>query len=471
MTALARATVTGLIASTIACAAVAQSLSDADVAGATQLRDRAMADDTAHQLVSSLTTEVGPRPAGSPGDAAAIAWGVATLKRLGFSNVRTMEVIVPRWIRGSASFEVLAPFRQSMPVLALGGSIGTGDGGLDGEVVVVRDLDELAKLPRASVEGRIVFFNGRTERTRDGSGYSKAVRARTQGPSAAATLGAVGVVVRSIGTSSNRFPHTGTVSYNIAAPRIPAVAISNPDADALERQLATGRTVRVSMTVTARDLPQVRSANVIGEIPGTDSNAEIVLLGAHLDSWDPGTGALDDGAGVGIVVAAAKLIANTDPRPRRTIRVVLFANEEFGLSGSLGYAQAIGADFDRHALGIEADFGAGPVYSLLSRVPDALVPVVDTMQQVVAKLGVERGGNTASGGADLRVLVRQGMPILGPALDGTDYFDVHHTANDTLDKVNPTAIQQSTAVYAVAAYLAARYPASWGRLPVTPPPP
>ncbi len=452
-----------------ASAALAQPFPQSDLTAAATLRDRALQDGTAYQVVSALTTEVGPRAAGTPGDAAAVAWAVATLTRLGFSNVRTMEVVVPRWVRGTASFEVLEPFPQSMPVLALGGSVGTGESGLSGALVMVSDLDALATLPRSAVEGRIVFFNGRTLRSRDGSGYAKAVRVRLQGPSAAAALGASAVVIRSIGTSSNRFPHTGATTYSIGAPRIPAVAISNPDADALERQLATGRPVRVNITVTARDLPQVRSANVIGEIPGSDPNAEIVLLGAHLDSWDPGTGALDDGAGVAIVIAAARLIGQTRPKPRRTIRVVLFANEEFGLSGSLAYAQAIGSEFDRHALGIEADFGAGPAYSLLSKVPETLVPVVDQMQTVLADLGVARGSNDASGGADLRVLVRQGMPILGPALDGTYYFDVHHTANDTLDQVNPVHLRQAVATYAVSAYLAARYAGSWGRLPITPP--
>jgi carboxypeptidase Q len=341
-----------------------QSFVPQDLAAAAELRDRALTDNTAYEVVSRLTTEVGPRAAGTPQDAAAVAWSLAMLKQLGLKNVRTMDVYVPRWVRGDAKFEVLAPFPQAMPTLALGGSIGTSDGGLEAPLVMVRNLEALATLPADAVRGKIVFFTERTERTRDGSGYGKAVRVRAQGPSAAAQLGAVGVVIRSIGTSTDRFPHTGTTNYNIGAPRVPAVAISNPDADALERQVAAGQTVRVRMTVTARDLPQVKSANVIGEIPGTDPNAEIVLLGAHLDSWDAGTGALDDGAGVAIIVGAAKLIAQTSRKPSRTIRVVLFANEEFGLSGSLGYAQQIGEEFARHAIGLEADFGAGPVYEL-----------------------------------------------------------------------------------------------------------
>jgi carboxypeptidase Q len=448
----------------------AQPFAEQDLAAAADLRDRALQDDTAYQVVSRLTTEVGPRAAGTPQDAAAVVWSVATLRQLGFKNVRTMDVYVPRWVRGDAKFEVLAPFPQSMPTLALGGSIGTSDGGLEAPLAMVRNLEALAALPPNAVRGKIVFFTERTERTRDGSGYAKTVRVRAQGPSAAAQLGAVGVVIRSIGTSTDRFPHTGTTNYNIGAPRIPAVAISNPDADALERQIAAGQTVRVRMTVTARDLPQVKSANVIGEIPGTDPNAEIVLLGAHLDSWDPGTGALDDGAGVAIVVGAARLIGQMPRKPRRTIRVVLFANEEFGLSGSLGYAAQIGDEIARHAIGLEADFGAGPVYELVSRVPPEHLEAVAAMQRVLADAGVALGGNEATGGADLSPLRRQGMPLLGPALDGTNYFDVHHTANDTLAQINPTHLKQSVAAYAVSAYLAALYSNSWGRNAVTPPP-
>jgi Zn-dependent M28 family amino/carboxypeptidase len=446
----------------------AQSFDAKHIAAAQALRDRALQDATAYEVVSGLTTEVGPRAAGTPQDAAAVAWAVAKLRQLGFSNVRTMEVIVPRWVRGEARFSVVSPYPQSMPTLALGGSIGTVDGGLEAGIVMVRDFDALAALPAGAVAGKIVFFNGRTERTRDGSGYGRAVRVRSGGPSAAAQLGAVGVVIRSIGTSNNRFPHTGTTNYSIGAPRIPAVAISNPDADALERQIASGKPVTANMIVTARDLPQVRSANVIGEIPGTDPNAEIVLLGAHLDSWDPGTGALDDGAGVAIVVAAAKLIRETVPRPRRTIRVVLFANEEFGLSGSLGYATQIGDELARHAIGLEADFGAGPVYELRSRVPTEYLPAIDAMHSVLAALGIARGNNEATGGADLAPLRRQGMPLLEPELDGTYYFDVHHTANDTLDQIKPEHLRQSVAAFAVSAYLAAQYAPSWGRMPTPP---
>ena len=224
---------------------------------------------------------------------------------------------------------------------------------------------------------------------------------RVQGPSAAAALGASGVVIRSISTSDDRFPHTGAMRYTPDAPRIPAFAISNPDADALERQFASGKPVRLRMYSSSRDLPPARSANVVGEIPGTEHGDEIVILGAHLDSWDPGVGAIDDGAGVAIMMGVAKLIRGLDAKPRRTIRVVLFANEEFGTSGSQAYVAANQAEVARHVLGFEADFGAGPVWRLSSRVNPAQLPAVDQIYRALAPLKLARGGNEARGGADL----------------------------------------------------------------------
>ncbi len=435
-----------------------------DLAAATTLRERALEDATAYQLIESLTTEVGPRPAGSPGDKAAVAWGLREMKRLGFANVHTVEAIVPQWIRGEAEFAVLAPFPQSMPTLALGGSIGTGTEGIDADAVMVKDLEALAALPAGAVKDKIVFFSNRMERTRDGSGYGKAVAVRATGPSAAAALGAVGIVIRSVGTSNHRFPHTGGLRYTITAPRIPALAISNPDADALVRQFESGKPVRLHLESSSRDLPQMRSANVVGEIPGTDRADEIVILGAHLDSWDPGVGALDDGAGVAIMMGVAKLIRELDVKPRRTIRVVLFANEEFGTSGSLAYVTANEANVARHVLGFEADFGAGPVWRLSSRVNPAQLPAVDAIFRALGPLKLVRGNNEARGGADLEGLSKLGMPILEPGLDGTDYFDVHHTANDTLAQVDPKALQQSVAAFAASVWLGAQYPGTWERV-------
>ena len=446
------------------------SFSRPDLAAAATLRERALADGTAYQLVTSLTTEVGPRPAGSAGDKAAVAWALREMNKLGFANVRTVDAMVPHWVRGEAEFEVLAPFPQPMPALALGGSIGTAGEGIDAEAVMVKDLEALAAMPAGAVKDRIVFFSNRMERTRDGTGYGKAVAVRANGPSAAAALGAIGVVIRSISTSDQRFPHTGGLRYAANSPKIPALAISNPDADALARQFESGKPVRLRLKSSSRDLPPAKSANVVGEISGTDLAQEIVILGAHLDSWDPGVGALDNAAGVGIMMGVAKLIAGLDVKPRRTIRVVLFANEEFGTSGSLAYVAANESEMDRHVLGFEADFGAGPVWRLSSRVNPAQLPVVDQIYRALAPLKLARGGNEARGGADLDALGKLGMPILEPNLDGTKYFDIHHTANDTLAQVDPEALSQSVAAYGVAVWLGAQYPGSWERV-VAPKPP
>jgi len=442
----------------------------ADLAAAATLRERALSDSTPYQLVESLTTEVGPRPAGSSGDKAAVAWALREMKRLGFANVRTIEATVPHWVRGEAQFAVLAPFPQDMPTLALGGSVGTADEGIEADVVMVKDLAALAALPAGTVKDRIVFFTNRMARSQDGSGYVNAVPVRVQGASAAAALGASAIVIRSIGTSSGRFPHTGAMRYTATAPRIPAVAISNIDADALERQFASGKTVRVRLRSSSRDLPPALSANVVGEIPGTDRANEIVILGAHLDSWDPGVGAIDDGTGVAIMMGVANLIKGLDVKPRRTIRVVLFANEEFGTSGSQAYLAAHQADAASHVLGFEADFGTGPVWRLSSRVNPAQLPVVDEIYRALAPLKLARGGNEARGGADLDGWSKLGMPILEPGLDGTKYFDVHHTANDTMDQVDPQALRQAVAAFATSVWLGSQFSGSWERVTEAKPP-
>jgi carboxypeptidase Q len=448
----------------------AHSYSRTDLDTAATLRARALADSTAYALVESLTTEVGPRPAGSPGDRAAVAWGVREMQRLGFSNVHTVEATVPHWVRGEAEFAVISPWPQTLPTLALGGSVGTGSEGIEADAVMVKDLEALAQLPAGAVKDRIVFFNLRMERTRDGTGYGRAVTVRAAGPSAASALGAIGVVIRSMSTSNSRFPHTGATRYKTTSPRIPALAISNPDADALERQFTSGKPVRLRLRSTARELPEALSASVVGDIPGTDRAGEIVILGAHLDSWDPGVGALDNGAGVAIMMGVARLIAGLDTKPRRTIRVVLFANEEYGASGSKAYLAAHQADADQHVLGFEADFGAGPVWRLASRVNPRQLPAVDQIHKALAPFRLVRGDNEARGGADLEGLSKLGMPILEPGLDGTTYFDVHHTANDTMAQVDPAALRQSVAAFAVSVWLGAQYPGDWERVETAKPP-
>ena len=450
-------------------ALAAEPLGDAALAEARTLRDRALTDDTAYELVRSLTTEVGPRLAGSPGDARAVAWALAMLERLGFSNVRAEPVGVPRWIRGEARAEITAPWPQPLVVAALGGSIATPADGIEAEVVRVASLENLKSQPRERIEGRIVYFDARMERSRDGSGYSRTVPPRSSGAAEAAGLGAVAMVMRPAGTSPSRTPHTGAQRWSAGIPPIPAFALSNPDADLLDEQLASGRPVRLRLASTARWDGEAQSANVIGEIPGRTHRNEIVLLGAHLDSWDLGTGAHDDATGVGIVTAAARLIASSARRPQRTIRVVLFANEEFGLSGAKAYAEAYGDVIGTHVLGLESDLGAFRPYGFQARVAPDRLPVARAIHSVLEPLGIAWLGTEASGGADVGQLRRLGVPVMDLETDAAPYFDLHHTANDTFDKVDPGLLRLNVAAVTAIAYLAAEAEGGFGRLPVAPP--
>lgn len=435
---------------------------------ASSLRDEALEGTRAFELVRSLTNEAGPRLAGSPGDARAVEWGVRTMKALGFQNVRAEKVTVPHWDRGAESGEIVSPWPQPVVLAALGGSMGTPDGGIEAEVVQVPDVSILEKMDPAAaakLKGRIVFINKRMERRKDGSDYGPAVAGRGRGAALAGKLGAAAVLIRSVGTDQNRTPHTGAMRYEEGGPRIPAAALSNPDADLLEAQLASGKPVVFRLKLGARYLAEAESANVIGEIPGREKPDEVVLLGCHLDSWDLGTGAVDDGAGCAIMMEAARRIGELKQRPRRTVRVVLFANEELGLSGARAYAEAHAKELPKHVLAGESDFGSGKVWRIDSRVAPEALPAFDAIAELLAPIGVERGDNEAGGGADLIPMIPARVPVAGLNQDGTYYFDWHHTANDTLDKIDPKDLDQNVAAWATVAYGAAEMQGDFGRAP------
>jgi hypothetical protein len=445
--------------------AASPSLSDPIRSTAASLRDEAMKGTGAYEIVRSLTTEVGPRPAGSEGERKSIEWGLRTMRELGFTNVRAEAVTVPHWEPGNAEGQILAPWPQPVVLLPLGGSVGTPEGGLEGEIVEVPSVEDLEKVSPEKVRGKIVFINKRMERKKDGSGYGAAVSGRGRGAAVAGKLGAAAVLIRSIGTDNNRTPHTGAMRYEEGGPRIPAAALSNPDADMLAAQVASGKPVRFRLLLGSRHLPDAQSANVIGEIVGREKPEEIVLLGCHLDSWFPGTGAVDDAAGCAIVMEAARRIGELPQKPRRTIRVVLFANEEFGLSGARAYAEKYTADLPRHILAGESDFGSGRVWRIDTRVAPESLPVVGEIAKLLAPIGVEPGDNEAGGGADLIPMAPARVPLLGLGQDGTEYFDWHHTANDTLDKVDPKDLDQNVAAWAATAYAAAEMSGDFGRAP------
>src|SRR5690606_28489563 len=327
---------------------------------AAALRDQALAGSGAYAIVESLTTEVGPRLAGTEADARAVEWAKRRFAALGYDRVVLQPVSFPTWVRGHERAEVLSPAPQPLHLTTLGGSVGT-DGPLEAEVVAFADLDALKAADPAQVQGRIAFVAKRMRRARDGRGYGEAVGARGNGAVEAARKGAVAVLIRSIGTDSDRMPHTGLMRYEDGVAQIPAAALSNPDADQLIRLLERGP-VRLRLDLGATRGPDHTSYNVIGEIAGSTHPDEVVVIGGHLDSWDLGTGAIDDAAGIGITMAAGALIGKLETRPKRTIRVIAFANEEQGLIGGFAYASDQGEALKRHMIGAESDFGAGRIY-------------------------------------------------------------------------------------------------------------
>jgi hypothetical protein len=428
------------------------------------LRDRIAAGSRASEWVRQLTDRAGPRLAGSPGDRAAVAVAIEMLTELGFSNVRAERVVVPVWTRGPESGEVVSPVQQRLALAALGGSVSTPEAGIEAEVLGVKSFDELDG-KKDAVAGRIVFFDVPTDRTQDGAGYGRSVIYRADGASRAARYGAIGALVRSIGTDANRLPHTGGVDYAADAPKIPAAALSNPDADLLAHLLRRSGPVRVRLSLACATQADGESANVIGEVPGREFPEEIVVLGAHLDSWDLGRGAIDDGAGCGIVIETARQIAILDRRPRRTTRVVLFANEENGLAGGKAYAADHAAELPRHAAAFEADSGTGRPLGISWNAGPSAAALFSQISDLLAPLEASHLSPGGYGGADISPMLISGVPLVGLSQDMWTYFDFHHTANDTFDKIVPKDLDHSTAATAVAAWCLADAPGPIERVP------
>ena len=432
---------------------------------AVQLRDEALAGaDLAWDWVSELTTRFGPRPAGSDNEHRAAEWAAARFKALGFSNVHIETFPITAWVRGVESAQIVAPVLQPLAVAALGESPATPPGGLEGEVLIFPSLADLKEAPPGSLTGKIAFVAARTVRTQDGEGYGAAVEARSNGPAEAARRGAVAFVLRSVGTDTNRLAHTGTTDYVDGRVPVPAFALSSPDADQIERLAALGEKVRMRLYSSASYVKDARSQNVIAEVPGRVHPDEVVLLGAHLDSWDQGTGAIDDGTGTAIITAAAKLILDLPNRvPRRTVRVVLFGSEEVaqpvapgGAFGGHAYADGHKAELARHVLAGESDFGTDRVYSLALPAAVAKSAVATTVARVLEPIGVLPARESARhAGTDVGPSVEAGVPAFALLQDGSQYFDIHHTANDTLDKVDRDQLDQNVAAWAALVWLAA----------------
>lgn len=420
-----------------------------------QLISSSADDRLAYQLVESLTTQVGPRPAGTEADTRARAWAVKQFRDLGFSNVRDEPFKLTAWIRGTESAHIVSPFPQQLTMTGLGRSIGTSKSGLEAEVVRFENFEALNASAADSLIGKIAFIDGRRmKRSKLGEDAGEGYGRRVKGATEAARKGAVGVLVRSVGSSEDRFAHSGGLRYEDGVKKIPGAALAHSDADQLARIIAFGKPVRVRLAMDAKLIPDSISGNIIAEIPGTDLAKEIVLLGAHLDSWDQGTGAIDDGTGVALVIAAAKQIMKMPQRPRRTIRIVLFGSEELGLEGAASYAKS--HSHEKHIIATEADFGGARVWGFYTGVPQEMIPEMDLVAQQLSKLGIERGHNRASGGEDLGPLKQASkVPVASLVQDGTHYFDIHHTANDTLDKVDADALRQNVQAFAIFAWMMA----------------
>lgn len=407
------------------------------------LRDSALKDDYAWDITEGLTTEVGQRLAGSEAEAWARDWAVAKLKSLGFANVRVEMFDMPTWSRGPESAEILAPFPQKLVVAALGNSASTPAEGITGEVVGFATLNDLIAAPDDAVRGKIVFVSHAMPRTQDGSGYGYFGGPRRQGPGIASKKGAIAIVIRSIGTDHHRNPHTGVMTFPDGVKPIPAAALTLPDAEQLQRILKRGKPVTMRLTLVSQT-GRGQSGNVIAEVPGRDPKLPPILVGGHLDSWDQGTGAIDDAAGVAIATAAAKRIMDAG-RPLRTIRVVWFGAEEFGLFGGQDYLKKHGAE-PHYALA-ESDFGAGKIWRVNSKLGKDREAEAKMLQSALAPLGIVPGELDKADGSDIEPLLNAGMPGVGLSQDGTYYFDLHHTPDDTLDKIDPEDLRQNVAAW------------------------
>lgn len=450
-----RLTSLALMSAGAATATPAPAYSPEDLAHAVRLRERGLGDGLAWQLAESLCTQIGPRPAGSQADARAVAWALEQFTRLGFSRVRADPIELRVWQRGPGRARLTAPHPRELVMTALGNSPPTPDEGLEAELAYYPDFDALLAERGERARGRIVFIDQKMARTVDGSGYGPAVRARVMGPMEAARRGALALVIRSIGTDRDRVAHTGMMAVDPQQPVVPAAALSVPDAQVIERLHAAGAPLRLQLVIGARQAVPARTHNVLAEVPGTDLAREIVLVGAHLDSWDVGQGALDNAAGVAIVVAAAHQILALSRRPRRTVRVVLFGNEENGFDGARHYADRYREE--PHQLVGESDFGAGRVWRLRSRVAPEAFGAIEAMAPLLAPLQVALGDNQGSPGPDAAVLMRRNRwSAIELSQDGSDYFDVHHTDNDTLERIDPAALRQNVAAWSVVAWLAAQ---------------
>ena len=432
-----------------------------------RIRDTAMSDDWAWRQLETLTDTIGPRLSGSPGHAAAVTQVAEAMRALG-ADVTLQPVKVPHWVRGQETGEIVgypgqpAAVTQRLHLTALGGSGATAADGLTARVVVVTSFEEL-EARAAEVRGSFVLFDVRFDQAlaqggRAGDAYGQASPFRFRGPAAAAALGAVGALVRSVGGAEYRLPHTGATNFPEGTRPIPAAALAAEDASLVARLAARGP-VTLKLTLTPQTLPDADSFNVIADWRGREKPDEIVIVSGHLDSWDLGTGAIDDGSGVYATAAVIRVLETLDLRPRRTIRFIAWANEENGTRGAREYRRSVEKTLSKHAAVIESDAGIGRTLGITATIPfeslDALRPVREALRPIGAAALQRRDDDV---GSDVSFLQTAGVPGFAPISDTRDYFDYHHTAADTLDKVKPENLRMQAATNAVLAYFLAEMP-------------
>jgi carboxypeptidase Q len=426
---------------------------------ADRLIDAALADSTAYQRLGRLVDTFGSRLSGSAGLERAIDWVLREMAADGLDGVRGEPVLVPHWVRGRESAELVRPRQYSLHLIGLGGSVGTPPGGITAPVLVVGSFDELTRRS-AEAKGKIVLFDVPFDTTlAPFSGYRQAVQYRVNGPSAAARVGARACLIRSVASFSIQSPHTGVTRYDSTAARIPAAALGVEDAELLHRLQDRGDSVIVRLTMEARTLPDAPSRNVVAELRGTERPDEVVVVGGHIDSWDVGQGAMDDGGGALAAWHAVRLMQRLGLRPRRTVRVVLWTNEENGGRGNQAYRDRYAADLGRHVLAIESDNGVFAPTGFGLSGSDSALALAKQVGPLLTRIGAGAIEREAEGPeADVEPLVDRGVPGMGLKTDASRYFWYHHSAGDMFDKIQPEELARCVAALAVMAYIVADLP-------------
>jgi carboxypeptidase Q len=453
---LFKATLVVIIASFTCQYASAQSITERYHNQVNQLIDASLATDSAWSRLAFITDTFGPRFSGSQNLEDSIDEIVRMMQKDGFDTVYTESVKVPHWVRGNESAKMVAPRPRLLPMLGLGGSISTPPEGITAEVIVVDELDSIATLGDRA-KGKIVLINQAFEEGRGPApfrGYSQTVRIRSMGAVESAKVGAVATLIRSVGPYGMQTPHTGSMAYIDGVPRIPAAAITIEDSEMIKRMTERGQKVVVTLQMEAQMMPDADSRNIIVELRGYEKPEEIVVMGGHIDSWDVGTGAMDDAGGCIVTWEALRLMKELGLRPRRTVRVVFWTNEENGLRGANVYKNNRLAEVEKHVLAMESDAGVFSPEGFGFTGVNAAYGVINEIGQMLARIGantITRGG----GGADISPLTREGVPSMGLTVDGTKYFWYHHTDADTIDKLNRDEVNRCVAAMAVMAFVVA----------------